>query len=136
MEVILCDTKIVVRQQNSIATSTAPVVILRHIITVLVFWQLDSDSVTILHLRAIQDKMLIRMTYVPKHTTETPEAHMIRWSKLQHNCRRKHKILHGDEMYFASYFSWCGPVARLTKADPKRETSRIFTLRIWNGCGI
>ena len=46
MEVILCDTKIVVRQQSGIATSTAPLVILRHVITVLVFWQLDSDSVT------------------------------------------------------------------------------------------
>ena len=57
------------------------------------------------HLRAIQDKMLKRMIYVPRSPTETPEAHMIRWSKLLHNCRRKHKILHGDEMYFASYFS-------------------------------
>ena len=44
--VILCDTKIVVQQQSVIATSTAPVVIFRHVITVLVFCQLDSDSVT------------------------------------------------------------------------------------------
>ena len=60
---------------------------------------------------------------------ETPEAHMIRWSNLLHNCRAKDKVLHGDEMYFASYFSWCGHVARLIKMDPQRETSRIFTLK-------
>ena len=55
---------------------------------------------------------------------------MIRWSKLLHNCRTKHKILHVDGMYFASYFSWCGHVARLEITDPQRETSRIFTLEI------
>ena len=71
--------------------------------------------------------MLRRMIYVPRHTTETPEEHMILWSKLLHICRRKHKNLHDDEMYFASYFSWCGHVTRLTKADTQRETSRIFT---------
>ena len=54
---------------------------------------------------------------------------MIRWSQLLQNSRRKHQILHGDEMYFASYFSWCGHVARLTKADPQRETSQIFTMK-------
>ena len=32
-------------------------------------------------------------------------------------------------MHFASYFLWCGHVARLTTADPQRETSRISTLK-------
>ena len=46
--------------------------------------------------------------------------------KIAAQRQEKHKILHGDETYFASYFSWCGNVARLTKADPKREMSQIF----------
>ena len=33
---------------------------------------------------------------------------------------------HGDETYFASYFSWCSHVARITVRDPKRETSNLF----------
>ena len=65
------------------------------IILVLVFWQLDSDS------HNAQDKMLRRVTYVPRSPTETPEAHMIRRSTLQHKCRAKHKLLRGDEMIFA-----------------------------------
>ena len=43
-----------------------------------------------------------RMMYVPRYSTETPEGHMIRWSKLLHNCQGKHNMLHGDEMYCAS----------------------------------
>ena len=89
----------------------------------LVFWQLDSDPVT-MHPLALR-----RMTYVPRYPTEIPEEHMTRWSKLPHNCRKKPKILNGDETQFASYFSWCGHVARLRKADPKRETSQIFMLK-------
>ena len=77
-------------------------------------WILTQSQCT--HKRAKKDKMLRRM--------------MIRWSKLLHNCRAKDKILHGDEMYFASYFSWCGHVARLTKMDPQRETSCIFMLKM------
>ena len=49
--------------------------------------------------------------------------------KIASELSEKHKILHGDEMYFASYFSWCGHVARLTTADPQRETSQIFNLK-------
>ena len=97
-------------------------------------WILTQSQCT--NLRAIPDKMLRRMIFVPGSATETPGTHMIRWSKLLHNCRAKHKISHGDEMYFASYFSWCGHVARLTKVDPLCETSRIFMLKIWHGCGI
>ena len=69
-------TKIVVRQQSGIATSTAAVVILRHVITILVFWQLDSECT---HLRALQDKMLRRMKNVLGDPTGTPEAPTIRW---------------------------------------------------------
>ena len=86
-------------------------------------WILTQSQCT--HLRAIQDKMLRRMIFVPRNSTETPEAHMIRRSKLLHNCWKKQKLLHVDEMYF----SWCGHLARLTTADPQRETSRIFTLK-------
>ena len=133
---MLCDTKTLVRQQSGIVTSTALVVVLRHVITVLVFWQLDSDSGT-MHPPARNPRQDVETNALRfQAPTETLEARMIRWSKLLHNCRRKHKILHYDEMYFASYFSWCGHVARLTKADPQRETSRKFTLKLWNGCGI
>ena len=57
------------------------------------------------------------------------EAHMIRWLKTAAQLSGKHNILHGDEMQFASYFSWCGHVALLTKADPQRETSRILMMK-------
>ena len=72
------------------------------------------------HLWAIQHKILRRMIYVPRLPTETAEAPMIRWSRLLHNCRAKQKLLHGDG---------CGHVARVTNKDPKRATSRIFTLK-------
>ena len=70
------------------------------------------------HLWAIQDKMLRIMIRVPRRPTETAEAPMIRWSRLLHNCRAKHTLLHG-----------CRHVARVTNMDPKRATSRIFTLK-------
>ena len=122
---LLCDNKVALRRRLRLQSS--------------LYWCSGSWILTqsqCTHLRAIQYKMLRRMIYVPRKPTETPEAHMTRWSKLLHNCRKKHKIFHGDEMYFASYLSWCGHVARLTTADPLRETRRIVTLRIWNGCGI
>ena len=137
MKVLLCDTKIVVRQQSGIATSTAPLVILCHFILVLVFWQLDSDTVTMCtSARAVQDRMLRKMICVPRLPDESAETHMTRWAILLRNCRAKHKFPRGDETYFASYFSWCGHVALLSKADPQRETRRIYVLKIWNGCGI
>ena len=127
--------KLLSDKKSGTATSTAPLVIMCHVILVL-FWQLDSDSVT-MHLLASNPRQDVETNDTRTwHSTETPEAHMILWSKLLHKCRAKHKILHGDEMNFASHFSWCGHVARLTKADPQRETSRIFMLKIWNGCGI
>ena len=70
------------------------------------------------------------MTCVPRSPTETAEAHMIRWSRLLHNCRAKHKLLRGDELKFASYFSWCGHVARVTKKWARNvKRVRIFTLK-------
>ena len=122
-----CVTKVALRHRLRLLSSC---------VTSSLYWCSDSWILTQsqhTHLRATQDKFLRRMTYVPRRSTETPEAHMIRWSKLLHSCRRKHKTLHGDEMYFASYFSWCGNAARLTKADPQRETSRIFMMKnmVW-----
>ena len=39
------------------------------------------------HLRVIKrDKLLRRIVYVPRRATETAEAHMVRWSRLLHNC--------------------------------------------------
>ena len=121
---LLCDNKVALRHRLRLLSSCVSL----SLCWCSGSWISDSQS-QCTHLRAIQDKMLRRMMYVPWCSTETPEVHMIRWSKLLHNCRRKYKILHGDEMYFASYFSWCGHVARLTKADPQRETSRILMLK-------
>ena len=78
------------------------------------------------HLRAVQDHMLRKMIYVPRCPEESSESHMARWSRLLRHCRSKHKILHGDETYFAQYFSWCGHIARLVTRDPARETSNMF----------
>ena len=76
------------------------------------FCQLDSEQVQRTHVRAFQDKMLRRMIYVLRRSTETTEAHMISWWKLMHNCRGKYK--------------------RLTKSDPQRKASRIFMKNLWN----
>ena len=78
------------------------------------------------HLRAVQGRMLRKMIYVPRPLVESAETHMTRWARLLRNCRAKHKFPHGDETYFASYFSWCGHIARITTRDPKRETSKLF----------
>ena len=66
--------------------------------------------------------MLRKMIYVPRLPDESAEAHMTRWARLLCNVRAKHKLQHGDEIYFASYFSWCGHNARITTRDPRRET--------------
>ena len=54
---------------------------------------------------------------------------MTRWARLLRNCRAKHKFPHGDETYFASYFLWCGHIARIATRDPMRETSKLFMHR-------
>ena len=115
---LLCDSKVAVRHRLRLLSS--------------LYWCSGSWILTPsqwTHVLAVQENMLGRMIYVPRSRTETPEAHLIRWSKLLHNCRAKLKILHGDEMYFASYFSWCAHVAQLSKVDPQRVTSRIYTLK-------
>ena len=89
-------------------------------------WILTRTQCT--HLRAVQDHLLRKMIYVPRSFEESTELHMTRWSRLLRNCRTKHKIMHGDETYFAHYFSWCGHIARLATRDPARETSNMF----WN----
>ena len=85
-------------------------------------WILTSTQCT--HLRAVQDRMMRKMIYVPRLRGE--ETHMTRWARLLRNCRAKHKLPHGDEIYFASYFSRCGHIARIMTRDPKRETSKLF----------
>ena len=78
------------------------------------------------HLRAVQDRMMRKMVHVPRLPDESAETHMTRRARLLRNCRAKHKLRYGDEIFFASYFSWCGHIARITTRDPKRETSNIF----------
>ena len=117
MRTLLCDNKVALRHGLRLLSSC----VTSSLYWCSCSWILTQSQCT--HLRAIQDKMLKRMIYVPGSPTE------IRWFKLLHNCRRNHKLLHGDDMYFASYFLWCGHVARLTKADPQRETSRVFVLK-------
>ena len=77
-------------------------------------------------LRAVQDRMLRKMIYVPRLPDESEETHMTRWARLLRNCSAKYKLPRGDETYFGSYFSWCGHIARITTRDPKRETSKLF----------
>ena len=120
---LLCDNKVAWRHRLRLLSSC----VMSSLYWFSCTWILTQSQCT--HLEAIKDKMSRRMIYVPGYSTETSEAHAIRWSKLLHNCRGKHKTLHGDEMYFACCFSWCSHVARLTKADPQRETSRIFMLK-------
>ena len=118
-----CDNKVALRHRLRLLSSC---------VTSSLYWCSGSWILTqsrCTHLRATQDKMPRRMIHVPGRPTETFEAHLIRWSKLLHNCRAKHIILHCGEMYFASYFSGCGHVSRLTKTDPQRETSHIFMLK-------
>ena len=77
------------------------------------------------HLRAVQDRMLRKTIYVPRLPDESAETHMTRWARLLRNYRAKHKFPHGDETYFASYFS-CGHIAHITMRDPKRDTSKLY----------
>ena len=63
-------------------------------------WILTRSQCT--HLRALQDKMLHSLNYVPRKPMEN--------AGLLRNRRAKHKLPDGDEAYFGSYFSWCGHV--------------------------
>ena len=110
---LLCDNKMALKHSLRLLSSC---------VASSMYWCSGSWILTLsrcTHLRAIQDKMLRKIIYVPRRPTETADAHVIRWSKLLHNCRAKHKLLHGDEMYFANYSSWCGHVARVTKNGPE-----------------
>ena len=80
------------------------------------------------HLRAVQDRMLRWIIHVPRLPDDSAETHMTRWARALRNCKAKHKLPHGDEIFFASYFSWCGHIARMTR-DPNRETSNLFLHR-------
>ena len=83
---LLCDNKVAFRHRLRL---------LSFCVTSSLYWCSGSWILTqsqCTHLRAIQDKMLRRMICVPRHTTETPQTHMIRWSKLPHNCRRPQNL--------------------------------------------
>ena len=54
------------------------------------------------HLRAVQDRTLRKMIYVPRLPDKSAETHMTRWARLLRNCRAKQKSPHGDDAYFAS----------------------------------
>ena len=71
--------------------------------------------------RASQDKMLRRIMHVPRRPMENAESHMMRWACLERNCRSKHKLPHGVETYFGSYFSWCGHVVRENKSPVRAQ---------------
>ena len=72
-----------------------------------------------------------KMIYVRRLPDESAETHMTRWARLLRNCRAKHKLQHGDESFFASYFSWCGRIARITTRDPKRDVLFLRKNMIW-----
>ena len=93
---------------------------MRGVFRVLVFWQLETYTVTMHSPVGNTRQDAENYDICTKTATETAEAPMIRWSRLLHNCQAKHKLLHGDG---------CGHVARVTNMDPKRATSRIFTLK-------
>ena len=87
-------------------------------------WIVTSTQCT--HLRAVQDRMLRKMIHVPRRPEDSAESHMTRWARLLRYCRAKYKFPHSDETYFASNFSWCGHIARITTRDSKRKTGKLF----------
>ena len=56
---------------------------------------------------------------------DNAESHIVHWTRFPRTCKAKRTFLHGDETCFASHFSWCGHVARMTVIDSMRETSRL-----------
>ena len=73
---LMCDNKVALRHRLRLLSSCVTSSLYRCSGS----WILTQSQCT--HLRAIQDKLLRRKIYVPRHPTETPEAYMIRWSKL------------------------------------------------------
>ena len=117
---LLCDNNVALKYREGLLTSC---------VASSMYWCVGSGILTrtqCARLRAVQDRMLRRMIYVPRLPDDSAETPMTRWARLLRNCRKKHKILHGDETYFASYFSWCGHIARITTRDPRRETITPF----------
>ena len=78
------------------------------------------------HLRVVQGRMLRKMICAPRLLDEVQKKHMTRLARLLLNCRAKHKFPPGDETYFASNFSCCRHMARITTRDPKRETRTLL----------
>ena len=83
---LLCDNRVALRHRLRLLSSC---------VTSSLYWCSGSWILTqsqCTHLRAIQDKMLRRMIYVPRNPTETLEAHMTRWAKLLQNCRKTQNL--------------------------------------------
>ena len=117
---LLCDNNVALKYRLRLLTSC---------VVSSMYWCAGSwilTSAQCANLRAVLDRMLRKMIYVPRLPDESAESHMMRWARLLRNCRAKHKFPHGDEKYFASYFSWCGHTARFATRDPKRESSKLF----------
>ena len=120
MSVTLCDNNVALKYRLRLLTSC---------VVSSMYWCAGSWIPTRTqraHLRAVQDRMLRKMIHVPRLPDGSAETHMTRWARLLRNCRAKHKFPHVDETSFASNFSRCGHIARITARDPKRETSNLF----------
>ena len=115
---LLCNNKVALKYRVRLLTSC----VMSSMYWCAGSWILTRTQCT--HVRAVQDRMLRKM--IPRCPEESAESHMFRWSRLLRNCRAKHKLLHGDETYFAQYFSGCDQIARITTGDPGRETSRMY----------
>ena len=98
--------------------------LLKSCVVSLMYWCAHAHNVHIL--RAVQGRMMRKMRYVPRPPDESAETHMTRWAKLLRYCRAKHKLPHGDELYFASFFSQCGHIARITTRDPKKGNKQVI----------
>ena len=108
---LLCDNNVALKYWPRLPTSC---------VASSMFWCAGSWILTrtqCAHLRAVQDRMLRKMIYVPRLPDESAETHMTRWARLLRNCRAKHKLQHGNEIYFACNFSWCGHIARITRSE-------------------
>ena len=67
-----------------------------------------------------------KMIYVRRFLDECADTHMTRWARLLRFCRAKHKLPRCDEIYFVSYFSWCGHIARITTRNLKGEKQASY----------
>ena len=115
VEMLLLIGTPVVRWQSGSETSAATV-----------RWQLHTHKVTMHSSSGSASKDSTHDGICSRETHGNAASHTMRWAPLR-NCRSKRKILHGDETYFASYFAWCGHVARM-KSDWTRLVRQVACL--------